>query len=265
MTVHVLCALPHEAAALTRPAPATASTVALGPGVTLTVTGMGAEAAGRAATALLAGRAAGDPPPLLVSFGVAGALDDTLAAGDVVVASRVVDAGDAARHAGAGEREGGETGAVPDPAVAARLAAALAAEPGLRVVRGTLLTTGAVLASAAAKREHAAPDVVAADMESAAIALAAARAGAGFQCLRAIVDDARMTLPATALACLDGDGRVSPVRLAAGLLRRPGDLLGLLRLGRAFASAQRSLQRSRPALLALAGQGAAGPATRPAA
>jgi hypothetical protein len=86
------------------------------------------------------------------------------------------------------------------------------------------------------------------DMESAAVARACAEAGKPFAVLRAIADPADRAIPRTALVGLSESGRMRPFAVARGVLARPGDLAGLMRLGtetrvalRALAGAARRL------------------------
>jgi adenosylhomocysteine nucleosidase len=69
---------------------------------------------------------------------------------------------------------------------------------------------------------------VAVDMESAAIAEVAASRGLPFVAVRAVLDPATRGLPPSALAAIDSSGRLLVKDLVRGLLRRPGDLPGIL-------------------------------------
>ena len=73
---------------------------------------------------------------------------------------------------------------------------------------------------------------LAVDMESGAVAEACVRAGKPFAVLRAIADPAGRGIPALAMRGLGPEGETRPLAVAAGLLRRPGDLPALIRLGR---------------------------------
>jgi adenosylhomocysteine nucleosidase len=196
----VVCALPAERRALREIARA---------GVEVHVSGMGAEAATRAAAALLARR-----PRALLSAGFCGALDPGLRVGDLVAAERVLDGGS------------GEFFAA-DPAL-------LAAAPGRR---GTLVSAPR-LARTPAERARLAGTAV--DLESAALARAAAAAGVPFLALRAVTDAARHRLPDFARMA-DDRGRLSARAGIRHLLRHPAELPGLIRLGPAARRAGRSL------------------------
>lgn len=147
-----------------------------------------ARAAAAAAFALESGVSA------LVSWGLAGGLDPTLAPGTIVAPRRIL-------------RHDGEPLAV-DSALHAGLAA-LADEFTLH--HGDLLSVPAALESPAAKSEAAAATrAVAVDMESAAIAAAAARARVPFLALRVVVDGAADALPQGAEQWIDEQGRTRP-------------------------------------------------------
>lgn len=158
--------------------------------------------------------------PALLSFGLAGGLDPALRAGQVLIPAWVLD--------------GAERWAV-DPALAARFGSA----------DGGLYGSGTVLETAAAKRRlHLETGAVAVDLESAAVARAAAAAGIPFAVLRAVCDPAGRDLPAAARAALDGAGGIVALRVAASVLRRPGQIPALLGLARDAALARQALRRA---------------------
>ena len=149
----------------------------------------------------------------LVSFGIAGALDPRLATGRLVIATSVV-VGEQCFDADAGWREG--------------LCAALP-----EAVAGIVAGSPEVVATPAAKAAlHARRGAIAVDMESGAVAEACARAGKPFAVVRAIADPAGRGIPVLAMQGLGPDGETRPLAVAAGLLRSPGDLPALIRLGR---------------------------------
>ena len=145
--------------------------------------------ASRAAAA--ANRAIDAGAGLLVSWGLAGGLSAAVAPGTVVLAKRVLAEGEAPLRA--------------DAAWHSRLAA-LAGE--LAVDGGDLLSVDEPLESPAAKRAAAAQsNASAVDMESAGIAIAAARARVPFVVLRVVIDGVDDALPAGAQHWLDEQGR----------------------------------------------------------
>ncbi len=72
---------------------------------------------------------------------------------------------------------------------------------------------------------------LAVDMESWAVARAAAESGVPFAILRVIADPAGRSLPSAALVGLDEFGNVHPGRVMAALLAHPTQLPGLIRVG----------------------------------
>jgi adenosylhomocysteine nucleosidase len=168
--------------------------------------GPGPERARAAAEALIAAGA-----ETLASFGVAGALDPRLKPGDLVVATAAID----------------EHGA------------RYVAEPRAFGIRGAILTQARPVAGVADKRRlFAATGALAVDMETAAVAAAAHRAGRSFIAVRAICDAATVALPRAAVMAMREDGRVN----ALAILSRPQDWWGLLRLGCDYSRALSALR-----------------------
>jgi adenosylhomocysteine nucleosidase len=168
--------------------------------------GPGPERARAAAEALIAAGA-----EMLASFGVAGALDPRLKPGDLVVATAAI-AEDGTRYE---------------------------AEPRGFGIRGPILTQAHPVARVAEKRRlFAATGALAVDMETAAVAAVAHRAGCSFVAVRAICDGADDALPHAAVAAMREDGRVN----ALAILARPQDWWGLFRLGRDYSRALSALR-----------------------
>jgi len=206
--IAILCAVPPERRALG---------AVLRPGVTLQSSGMGAEAAERAAALLVA-----RPLRAIVAAGFCGALDRSLSVGDLVAAESVVE-----------ERTGRAFPA--DPGL-------LAAAPGRR---GTLVSAERLARTPA---DRARLEGLAVDLESAAVAAAAAAAGVPFLALRAVTDEVEHVLPDFD-RLTDAAGRLTP---GAGLLYflvHPGELRSLLRLGRGARTAGAALGRGVDELL----------------
>jgi len=184
---------------------------------TVAVTGMRAEAriarqaglaaiviGGSAAQRLTAvERAIAEGATRLISFGIAGGLDPTLTPGMVLVPATVRDddgtifACDVARLLGAGSILG---------------AAAMVIDPAAK--RWLFKTTGAA----------------AVDLESGAVAQAAARAGIPFHVIRAVADPARRGLPPAARIGLDGRGRVALWPVLRSVATEPKQIPALIRL-----------------------------------
>ena len=142
----------------------------------------------------------------LLSFGVAGGLAPDLDCGDLIVAH-------------------GVQGTDGDD---------LATDSAWRSALTGLLDEMAVSYRDAADRAAAFADsgCLAVDMESAALAGVAAKAGLPFLAVRAIADRAGDALPALVDTAIKPDGRPAVGRVLAALVRRPSDIPATLRLGR---------------------------------
>ncbi len=161
----------------------------------------------------------------LVSFGLAGGLDPSLAPGDLV-SSTFVWRGDG-------------------PPIGA---AALKSE--IRIVTGGIAGVDTPVLSVAGKAAlHAKSGAIAVDMESHAVAAVAAEAGLPVLVLRAIVDPATQTVPTAALAGLGPDGRRRPLAVLARLLANPAQIIDVVRLAHGGRAALRSLARAAPIIL----------------
>jgi len=227
--VGVVCALHSEARHLGPAVSGNGSVAVLGNGTRLRVSGMGGAAAAAAARELIVAGAAA-----LVSFGLAGALDPSVAAGAIFLPGEVTDADGRSLPTDAPWR--------------GHLSAALA--PRQPLSGGRLFSSATPVTWVAAKAElFRTTHAQAVDMESFGIAAVAAEAAVPFVAVRVIVDVAADEVPGSIISATDAYGRVRPARLIAGLLRHPRDLLPLSRLTRRYAAASRGL--------ALAGRGLA--------
>jgi len=220
-TVGIVCALAAEARHLGPVRSAARPILSLADGTLLTVSGMGAAAATSGARALVdAGARA------LASWGMAGGLDPSLAAGTVVLPMEIVSS----------------EGAVFNTSGSWRQDLASAVAPRVTVISGRLLSMPGAVASVAAKaallRETGA---VAVDMESASVAAVAAAFRLPFLAVRVIVDAATDTLPSCVAAAADQQGHLRLLKLIAALARAPGELGPLFTLARRYRVANRSL------------------------
>ncbi|WP_217921738.1 hypothetical protein [Miltoncostaea oceani] len=187
-----------------------------GPDVTLHLSGIGAPAAARTARGLPAGLRA------IVSAGFCGALDPALRVGDLVAADVVADEGTGDRFPA-------------DPGL-------LAAAPGRR---GTLVTAVRLARTPA---DRARLDGTAVDLESAALARAAAADGIPFLALRAVTDESRHRLPDFD-RLMDAAGRLTPGAGLVHFVLHPREVPALLRLGPASRTAGRALHDGLESLL----------------
>ena len=156
----------------------------------------------------------------LLSFGLAGGLDPDLPAGTLVIPEFVIAGGLTLRC---------------DPALVAALGG-----PTVDAV----FDAWEIVADIEDKRRiRDLTGAAALDMESGAAALMGKRWDVPFAVLRAICDPAERALPPAALEALTEGGRIGPMRLARSLLRQPGQIPALIRLGRDAAAARETLRR----------------------
>lgn len=203
----------------------------LSDGSLVSVSGIGADNAARAARTLVAAGAGA-----LLSWGVAGGLDPSLSCGAAVLPGAVLrDAG------GRGALRRYETCATwREPLMSALQRYA-------PVVAGTLLSSATPVAAAALKaQKFAETHAVAVDMESAAVAEVARQHDLPFLVLRVILDTAADSLPESILRAFDPAANRSGLsrawQLLWALLTTPSELRALLRLPRQYRLAQRALR-----------------------
>jgi adenosylhomocysteine nucleosidase len=208
----IVVALASEAKALTVARIYPERLAALPEGAALWLSGMGPDAAQRAAHALADAGA-----PALAVFGVAGALAADLRNGSLFCPERVLDeqGRDYAVHAAWRTRLQQQLIATPRP---------LYTHGALLSVREPLLTTAAK--TAARQRCQA----LAVDMESAAVAAVAHQRGLPFLVVRAIIDEVGDSIPAALNDSVDAWGRPRAWGLIAALCRHPAVLAELPRL-----------------------------------
>ncbi|MEE4209086.1 MAG: hypothetical protein V2I43_07465 [Parvularcula sp.] len=160
---------------------------------------------------------------LLVSAGLAGALDPALEPGALLLPRRVVTS----------------AGAVYET---------YPVRP--HMTSGDILGSDGIIFSAEEKRSlFTATGAAAVDMESHAVAKAAREASVPFVVIRAVADPAGQALPRAARNAVGPDGEVRTLRTILSLLKRPGDLPDLLRLGRQAAAALETLRLDGQAIL----------------
>lgn len=199
--VVVLFALEREAAPFRRLAAGRA-------GIRIAVTGVGANAARRAAEEATRHVL----PSGLIMAGFCGALRPGLAVGDVISATDVVD-----------EQRG-------------LWACRNVGQPPVRLLTATRLIARPEEKQRLASRHHA--DIV--DMESAAVAAVCRARGVPFLAVRAVSDTADTAVSPRLVKLLAG-GRVSPVRAALAVFRQPSIVVEFRRLARDTRHAAKAL------------------------
>jgi nucleoside phosphorylase len=217
-------ALATEAKALARKPLRAGQAVALDHGDIAWLSGMGQQAARRAAEGLVSAGATA-----LAMFGVAGALAPGLHSGTLFCPSCIID-------------ERGHD-YVPTPAWRASLIQRLRAAGLPTLAEGHLLSLPSPLLCAgdkAAMREHHLAAAV--DMESAAVAAVATEHRIPFVVLRAIVDERNDDIPGELQTGIDAWGRPLPWRMVATLLRHPSLLSQLPGLAARMSKATRALR-----------------------
>jgi len=200
------------------------SLASLADGTLLTISGVGRAAAAAGARRLVEAGARA-----LVSWGMAGALDATLAAGTLMLPREVVT-------------PEGETLLTARDWREHLRGAITATSISFPVCDGRLLTCREPLASAADKAtalRHSGAAAV--DLESFAVAEIAAGSRLPFLVVRAIVDTAADALPPMLIAAVDDAGHASTGRLLGALARAPGELPALIRLISRYRAARRAL------------------------
>lgn len=198
-------------------------------------TGLGIDRAADAARRALLSFASAD---LVIAAGLAGALDDRLQPGDLVLADRLIL--DAERDAPAAAAI-----AIP-PTDLARFRTALEAHR-LKFATGAILTAARILSDGAAKRDaQSRTGALAVDMESAAVAAEAYRRDLRFACVRAVLDTVDEEIVGAELA--GADGEVRPLAAARFVLRNPKAMVGLARMMRSLNRATVALARALEAL-----------------
>jgi len=216
----IIAPLPSEARCLSGARHRTGEQVELEGNVLVGLSGVGPERA-RAASERLVERGA----RALVSFGCAGGLDPAVAVGELLLPQAVLDA----------------DGRSFDTEAAWR--AALASRLGLVPRAGTMVESPRVLKTAEQKAAaYRATGALAVDMESASVAAVARASGVPFLAVRVVCDSATMSIPRATLLAVDAEGRLRIGPLLGALLRRPRELVAIVRMDLGFRAAQRGLR-----------------------
>jgi adenosylhomocysteine nucleosidase len=171
----------------------------------------------------------------LISFGIAGALDPKLKAGDLVISATVIDG---AAHCYVGSPNW--------------LEQALKMLPHAHA--GDIYASDTIISSVDDKaRIFKQYSTLSVDMESHHMARVAAKRGLPFIVLRAIADNAGEALPSAFGAGVDEDGQSRPWPIIASLLSGRLRLAEVLRVAKSTSRALATLRSCRPVVVALAG------------
>ena len=222
--VGIVAALPQEARSLTSQKLSFDQPVRfIDRPVSLYVSGIGPNCARKAAQTLIA-----DGAELLLSWGSAAGLDPELKPGKLIIPSRIINL------------EGKEVGITSDPhrrLLVARFEATA-------VCNGALLETSAILQPADKTEFYRRTNADAADMETAAIAKVAAKAGIAMICIRAVVDTATMGIPSCVHKSLSISGQLDLLKLLGCVALQPGEIINMIVLAQAFRVAYKSLRQA---------------------
>jgi adenosylhomocysteine nucleosidase len=187
----------------------------------LVTSGMGIRRAGLAARALVE---SSPTPQVLISFGIAGAVEADLQIGDGIAAASVCQLEPGSLRPGPLQ----PLAAWP-PAALEAAAQALSLHGGARLLTGTAVTTGGPQASLS-QLEHLPHPVL--EMETAGIAHVAAEHSVPLLSLRAISDSSRAPLPFDLGEMMDAGANLRAGQLLKTILRHPGILFQFSRLTR---------------------------------
>jgi adenosylhomocysteine nucleosidase len=163
----------------------------------------------------------------LVSLGVAGGLDPSLKAGEVVFGDTVYQ--DQGTHY---QRVWEGMPGIKD-VIRERLQ-----KRGMRGCSGGIVSVKKPVLSASAKKKlHVETGALATDMETGSVALVASESGIPFFAFRTICDPAGREIRDSFFRCLDPDGQIKVSRIIFAILRSPLLISDLLTLKRDFQSA----------------------------
>jgi adenosylhomocysteine nucleosidase len=165
---------------------------------------------------------------ILVSFGVAGALDPMLTSGDIILPRSVTN----------------ETGITFEVDLDLNQIVTSHLSEYFKISSGILYGSNTVISDADEKQKlNHSLGTTAVDMESFGVAKAAQENDCPFLIVRAIADMAQQSLPAASLHAIDQNGNIKIGQVMIDLAKKPSDLWGLIKLGsnsrKAFASLSR--------------------------
>ena len=217
----IIVAVTTEARSLTKEPIANGELIHLPDGTMLNVSGMGPRRAAVASRTLLKKGATA-----LLSWGFAGGLAPKLSPGSLILPKTVITSNqslyevDVAWHHNLCNRLKGHVDLHTDPLAEST---AVVCRPEEKAI--LFRQTGAI----------------GVDMESAAVAAAAQEAGVPFMVVRAVADAMDTTLPKSTLNAFDAFGRLSFLKLIQEFAGHPTELLALVRIGRDYRAAQKTL------------------------
>ena len=222
MITGIVVALPEELATLTSKRIEKEHCVFISDQVLVTYSGVGAKNATNSAELLLSKGAT-----QLISWGCAAALSPDLKPGDLVLANRLLDVADDEFYV--------------HQSWHAHTKTLLAHQ--LKVHTGCLTESLNIISSSREKRHlQLITEAIALDMESIPVAKLAAKHALPFLSIRAIVDPIDMDLPEAVAYAATPEGDIALGRLLLFLVLHPLELPALIRLGRYFNAATKTLK-----------------------
>ena len=220
-TLGIVVAVTAEARSLVKQSIANGELIRLPDGAMLTVSGIGPRRATMASRSLVEKGATA-----LLSWGSAGGLVPEISPGSLILPKTIIASNrslyyvDAAWHISLCNRLKGHVDFYTDPMTESTTVACSPAEKAI-----LFRETGAI----------------GVDMESAAVATVAQEVGIPFMVVRAVADAMDTTIPKSALNAFDESGRLSFLKLIQGFVQHPTELFALVRVGRNYRAAQRTL------------------------
>ncbi|PKM12232.1 MAG: phosphorylase [Gammaproteobacteria bacterium HGW-Gammaproteobacteria-3] len=222
MITGIVAALPEEISTLTRQKIGRGCCTFIAPGIVLARSGAGPNNA-KVAAERLVDRGA----KRLISWGCAGALNETLKPGDLTLVATLVS----------GQME---TIDIQSPWLSETRRILSGLKPH---ISGCLAESKTIVSLTEDKKKlRRQTQACVLDMESIAIAQIARQHNVPFLAIRAIADPVDMSLPQTVIQALNSEGDVVLSRLLSYLARHPSELTRLVKLGRHFNAAQKTLK-----------------------
>ena len=219
----IICALSGEVKTLTRKKIDLGNVISIADGIWLTISGMGAQRTRSAANLMLQRGATA-----LISWGYAGALEDNLSLGNLLLPKILFSA------------DGGAL--IVTQAWHEQLYRNLAGR--FSVHEEPLVETPTVLSTSLQKQALLADSgAIATDMESAALARFAQEASVPFVAIRAVSDTAQMALPKQLLKAVTSVGELPLQHILPEVIFKPRDWFAIAKFAWGVYAAQTSLRR----------------------
>ncbi len=223
MITGIVVALPDELSTLTSAKLKQGQVHQLDGHILVAYSGIGFDNARNAATLLIQSGA-----QQLISWGCAGALSPSLAAGQCLVADSLINQQGQILH--------------NHKAWNAHITTTLR-QLDIDVLNGRLLDSKQLVSDTPSKqRIYKQSDAYAVDMESYAVSLTAGQSNLPCAIVRAIADTAETSLPAAIQYAMTAQGEVSLMKLLPYILMHPWQIPQLIKLGQHFSAAQKTLK-----------------------